>query len=36
MTDTYNPFIDSTAWEKFLKEKIQQYYDMENEEMSNI
>ncbi|MBQ7033135.1 MAG: MBL fold metallo-hydrolase [Clostridia bacterium] len=32
ITDNYNPFIDSTAWKKFLEDRIAKYHDMINKE----
>ncbi len=32
MTDTYNPFIDSNAWKKFLTNVIKHYNDMISDE----
>ena len=36
ITEDFNPFIDDTAWKKFLTDRIKAYYEVVNGESNNI
>lgn len=35
ITEDFNPFVDATAWKKFLVSVIERYYNMVNEELNS-